>query len=182
MEALPTPEESGIGHASEVSPLKLLSLLDKAKAFPLLKAQQPESVIDVGFTTYDGKPLISDFNDYQIQIEQAFRFNVEDTLAFRVAITNETDTPLIYQPDSFTLRAGNRLYPQSISDADGTVPPKSKSIVYFLVTGTPDGGRNDLSLKNNFTVLINRLSPVPPAVVATNKPAVHPIRSPKGQP
>jgi len=27
--------------------------------------------------------------------------------------------PLIYQPDSFTLRAGNRLYPQSISDADG---------------------------------------------------------------
>jgi hypothetical protein len=182
MEALPTPEESGIGHAPEVSPLKLLSLLDKAKAFPLLKAQQPESVVDVGFTTYDGKPLISDFNDYQIQIEQAFRFNAEDTLAFRVAITNETETPLIYQPDSFILRAGNRLYPQSISDADGTVPPKSRSIVYFLVTGTPDGGRNELSLKNNFTVLIKRLSPVPPAVVVTNPPAVHPIRSPKGQP
>jgi hypothetical protein len=182
MEALPTPEESGVGRAPEVSPLKLLSLLDKVKAFPLLKEQQPESVADVGFTTYDGKPLVSDFNDYQIQIEQAFRFNAEDTLAFRVAITNETATPLIYQPDSFTLRAGNRLYPQSISDADGTVPPKSRSTVYFLVTGTPDGGRNELSLKNNFTVLINRLSPVPPAVFVTNSPAVHPIRPPKGQP
>jgi hypothetical protein len=180
--ALPTPEASGAGHAPEISPLKLLALLDKAKAFPLLKAQQPESVADVGFTTYDGKPLVSDFNDYQIQIEAAFRFNAEDTLVFRVAITNETDTPLIYQPDSFSLRAGNRLYPQSISDASGTVPPQGRSIVYFAVTGTPDGGRNDLSLKNNFTVLIRRLSPAPPAVVVTNTPSVHFIHSPKGKP
>jgi hypothetical protein len=35
----------------------------------------------------------------------------------------------------------------------GTVPPKGRSIVYFAVTGTPDGGRNDLSLKNQFTAL-----------------------------
>jgi hypothetical protein len=184
MEAMPTPEESGFGHAPEVSPLKLLSLLDKAKAFPLLKKQQPESVADVGFTTYDGQPLVSDFNDYQIRIEESFRFNTEDTLVLRVAITNETDSPLIYQPDSFTLRAGNRLYPQSISDADGTVPPKGQSVVYFSVTGTPDGGRNDLSLKNNFMVLVNRLSPPPPAppVVTTTNVPVHSIRSPRNQP
>ena len=182
MAALPTPEETGAASAPEVSPLKLLSLLDKAKAFPLLKAQQPESVADVGFTTYDGKPLVSDFNDYQIQIEEAFRFNAEDTLVFRVVITNETDTPLIYQPDSFSLRAGNRLYTQSISDASGTVPPKGHSIVYFAVTGTPDGGRNDLSLKNQFTVLVNRLSPPPPPVVTITNAPVHPIHSPRNQP
>ena len=181
MEALPTPEEEDVGHAPEVSPLKLLSLLDKAKAFPLLKEQQPESVADVGFTTYDGKPLVSDFNDYQIQIEQAFRFNAEDTLVFRVAITNETDAPLIYEPDSFAIRAGNRLYPQSISDADGVVPPKGQSIVYFAVTGTPDGGRNNLSLKNQFIVLIKRLSPPPPVAAVTNAPGVHPIRPPRHQ-
>jgi hypothetical protein len=168
MAAMPAPEEFGAGSAPEVSPLKLLSLLDKAKAFPLLKTQQPESVADVGFTTYDGKPLISDFNDYQIHIEQAFRFNTEDTLVFRVAITNETAAPLIYQPDSFAVRTGNRLYPQSISDADGTVPPQGQSIVYFAVTGTPDGGRNELSLKNNFMVLLDRLSPPPPKRSATN--------------
>ncbi len=181
MAALPTPEETGIGHAPEVSPLKLLSLLDKAKAFPLLKAQQPESVANVGFTTYDGKPLVSDFNDYQIQVEEAFRFNAEDTLVFRVAITNETDTPLIYQPDSFSLRAGDRLYPQSISDATGAVPPKETSIVYFAVTGTPDGERNDLSLKNQFTVLVNRLSP-PPSQSSVAKTTNAPVHSIKGQP
>jgi hypothetical protein len=183
LSAPPTPEEAGVGHAPEVSPLKLLALLDKARAFLLLKQQQPESVANVDFTTYDGKPLVSDFNDYEIQIEQAFRFDDEDTLVFRLAITNRLDTPLIYQPDSFTLRAGNRLYPQSISDADGTVPPKGRSIVYFAVTGTPDGGRNNLSLKNDFTVLVTRLSPPPPpppVVTVTNAPVVHPIRSPRG--
>jgi hypothetical protein len=183
LESLPTPAESGVGRAPEASPLKLLALLDRAKAFPLLKTQHPESVADVDFTTYGGKPLISDFNDYEIQIEQAFRFNAEDTLVFRVGITNKSDTsPLIYQPDSFALRAGNRLYSQSISDAAGTVAPKSRSMVYFAVTGTPDGGRNDLSLKNHFIVLLQRLSPPPPVPVVSNAPAVPPLPSSKNQP
>lgn len=181
LDALPTPSTSGIGNTPEVSPLKLLALLDKAKAFPLLKAQQPQSVADVAFTTYDGKPLVSDFNDYEIQMEQTFRFNSEDTLVFRIGITNKADVPLIYQPDSFGIRAGNRFYHQSISDADGTVPPQGRSIVYFAITGTPDGGRNNLSLKNPFTVLVTRLSPPPPAVVVTNAPVV-PLGSPKDQP
>src|SRR5580658_1459892 len=182
LDAPPTPEEEGVGSAPEVTPLKLLSLLDKAKAFPLLKAQQPESVADVDFTTYDGRPLVSDFNDYEIQIEEAFRFDTEDTLVFRLAITNKFDEPLIYQPDSLALRSGNRLYPQSISDADGTVPPEGQSIVYFAVSGTPDGGRNELSLRNAFTVLVTRLSPPPPppVVTVTNGPVVNPIRSPRG--
>ncbi len=182
LEAPPTPEEAGIGQAPEVSPIKLLALLDKAKAFPLLKAQQPETVAGVDFTTYDGKPLVSDFDDYQIQIEEAFRFNAEDTLVFRLVITNRVDAPLIYQPDSFILRAGDRLYPQSISDADGIVPPNARSIVYFAVSGSPDGGRNELSLRNAFTVLVNRVSPTPPppVVTVTNTPSVKPIRSPRG--
>lgn len=180
--APPSPEETGVGRAPAVSPIKLLALLDKAKAFPLLKVQQPESVADVDFTTYDGTPLVSDFNDYEIQIEEAFRFNAEDTLVFRVGITNKSDTSLIYLPDSFTLRAGDRLYPQSISDADGTVPPKDRSIVYFAVSGTPDGGRNELSLRNAFTVLLTRVSPPPPSPIVnvTNAPA-QPVRSSRGR-
>ena len=187
LEPPPTPQEQGAGRAPELDALKLLALLDKAKAFPLLKAQQPEAVTDVGFTTYDGKPLVSDFTDYRIEIEQAFRFNNADTLVFRVGITNQTDAPLIYQPDSFAIRAGDRLYPQSISDASGSVPPKGRSIVYFAITGTPDGGRNELSLKNQFTVLVNRLSPPapqPPPVTVTNAPRgrAQAPRAPKDRP
>lgn len=171
---LESPPNRQATPAPEVSPMRLLSLIDKAKAFPLLKQQHPESVAQVDFTTYDGKPLISDFNDYEIRIEEAFRFNAEDTLVFRVAVTNKTELPLRYRPDSFTIRAGNRLYHQSVSDASGGVPPKGQSIVYFAITGTPDGGRNELSLKNEFTVLLTRLSfpSLPPA--STNTPPATP--------
>jgi len=169
---LEAPPPAGAVPAPDVNPLRLLALLDKAKAFPLLKQQHPESVADVNFTTYDGKPLASDFNDYEIRIEEAFRFNVDDTLVFRVAITNKAGAPLRYRPDSFGIRAGNRFYPQSISDASGIVPPLGSSIVYFAVTGTPDGGRNELSLKNPFTVLVTRLSPPAPAPILTNAPGI----------
>jgi hypothetical protein len=52
---------------------------------------------------------------------------------------------------------GDRTYPQSISDASGTIPPMGEAPAYFAVTGTPNGGRNDLSLKNDFTVLLDRI-------------------------
>lgn len=155
----------------EVTPLKLLSLLDKAKAFPLLKQQHPATVADVDFTTYDGKGLVSDFNDYAIRIDEAFRFNSEDTIVFRVTLTNRTEAVFHYQPNSFMLRAGNRLYSQSISDASGVAPPKGESVIYFAVTGTPDGGRNELSLKNSFTVLVTR-RPVETVTPETQKEAM----------
>jgi hypothetical protein len=167
---LEAPAASQVAAAPEVTPMRLLTLLDKAKAFPLLKQQQPESVANVDFTTYDGKGLLSEFDDYAIRIEEAFRFNPEDTLVFRVVITNKTDSVFRYQPDSFVARAGNRVYTQSISDATGSVPPKGQSIVYFTVTGTPDGGRNELSLKNAFTVLVSRL-PAIASESATAAPA-----------
>ena len=169
--------------APQVSPTRLLALLDKAKAFPLLKKQQPDAVAGSEARTFSDKPLVTDFNDYEIRIEEAFRFNPEDTLVFHVTLRNKSEQEIRYLPESFCVRVGNRLYFQSISDAPGVLPPCAASTVYFAVTGTPDGGRNELSLKNDFSVLVTRTSPPPPEVVSTNAPAkvVQPLRSPKAQ-
>jgi hypothetical protein len=159
--------------APEVSPPRLLALLDKAKAFPLLKEQHPEAVADVDFATFEKQPRIMDFNDYEIRISEAFRFNAEDTIVFHLSLKNKTDAPIYYRPDSFALRTGSRVYPQSISDAAGLIPPKSEITSYVAITGTPDGGRNELSLKNEFTVLIDRI-PAMPESSTTNQPVVKP--------
>jgi hypothetical protein len=143
--------------APYVTPTQLLAILDKAKAFPILKQQQPEAVTSAEARTFGDKPQVSDFNDYEIRIEEIFRFNQEDTLVFHVTLRNKSDREILYRPESFTVRVGNRLYYQSISDAPGVLPARASSTVYFAITGTPDGGRNELSLKNNFTVLVNRL-------------------------
>ncbi|MCW5552289.1 MAG: hypothetical protein KIS67_08970 [Verrucomicrobiae bacterium] len=147
--------------APEVTPTRLLALLDKAKAFPLLKKQQPDAVAGAEARTFADKPLVTDFNDYEIRIEEVFRFNPEDTLVFHVTLRNKSDQEIRYLPESFCVRAGSRLYFQSISDAPGVLPSCAASTVYFAISGTPDGGRNELSLKNDFSVLVTRTSPYP---------------------
>jgi hypothetical protein len=167
------PVTGGVKPAPVVSPTRLIALLDKAKSFPLLKQQHPEGVVGVDFATFEKKPSMSDFNDYEIRIEEAFRFNAEDTLVLHLRLKNKTDLPIQYRPDSFSLRVGNRIYAQSISDAAGLIPPKAETSAYFAVTGTPDGGRNELSLKNDFTVLVERFQ-TPPTANATNQPPPNP--------
>ena len=147
--------------APQVTPTRLLALLDKVKAFPLLKKQQPDAVAGTEAQTLGDKPLIADFNDYEIRIEEVFRFNSEDTLIFHVTLRSKSDREIRYLPESFCVRVGNRLYFQSIGDAPGVLPSRAGSTVYFAVTGTPDGGRNELSLKYDFTVLVTRTSPIP---------------------
>lgn len=169
--------------APQVTPTRLLALLDKAKAFPLLKKQQPDAVAGAEARTFGNEPQVTDFNDYEISIHEVFRFNLEDTLVFHITLRNKSDQDIRYLPESFCVRVGNRLYHQSISDAPGALPACATSTVYFAVTGTPDGGRNELSLKNDFTVLLTRTSPSPPEDVSTNAPAkiVQPFRSPRHQ-
>jgi hypothetical protein len=170
--------------APQVTPTRLLALLDKAKAFPLLKKQQPDAVAGAEVRTFGDKPQITDFNDYEIRIEEVFRFNPEDTLVFHVTLRNKSDQEIRYLPESFCVRVGNRLYFQSISDAPGVLPPQSASTVYFAITGTPDGGRNELALKNEFSVLVTRLSPPPTPAVVTNRVVVpvKPLHTPRNQP
>lgn len=147
--------------APVVSPTRLLALLDKAKAFPLLKQQHPDAVAQVEAKTLGDKPQITDFGDCEIRIEEMFRFNPEDTMVFHLTLRNKSDQEIRYRSDSFAVRVGNRLYHQSISDAPGVLPPKAASTVYIAITGTPDGGRNELSLKNEFSVLVSRVTPPP---------------------
>ena len=167
-----------------VTPTQLLALLDKAKAFPLLKKQHADAVANAEAKTFGDTPQVTDFNDYEIRIEEVFRFNTEDTLVFHVTLRNKSDQEIRYLPESFCVRVGNRLYYQSVSDAPGVLPPKSASTVYFAITGTPDGGRNELSPKNEFSVLVTRLSPPPPPVVVTNNAVipVKPLHTPRNQP
>ena len=170
--------------APVVSPTQLLALLDKAKAFPLLKKQHADAVANAEVKTFGNAPQVTDFNDYEIRIEEVFRFNTEDTLVFHVTLKNKSYKEIRYLPESFCVRVGNRLYYQSVSDAPGVLPPHAASTVYFGITGTPDGGRNELSLKNEFSVLVTRVSPPPPLVVITNTPVIHvkPLHTPRNQP
>ena len=169
------PDASASVPAEPVTPSRLLALLDKAKAYPLLKAYHSETVAQVEYRNFEKEPRILDCTNYAVKIDEVFRFNPEDTLIFRVGVTNESDKELRYAPNGFSLRVGERTYPQSISDASGVVPPHAEAPAYFAVTGTPNGGRNDMSIKNDFFVILDAHTigsalPITPEPVETVAP------------
>ena len=137
-----------------VTPEVLLGLLDRAKSFTLVQTQYPEAVQQIERTTPN---TVSLYQDFKVTIEEVFRFDPEDTLVFRVRIESTGEREVVYQPQRLAVRVGQDVYYASISDASGIVPPKASTSAFFAITGTPRGGRANLSPKNAFSIIVPRL-------------------------
>jgi hypothetical protein len=159
-EAPPRPVSSA---SRGVPPARLLGLLDTAKAYGLLRQQHPAAVADIEIVRPN---TLRDYGAYTIRTEEVMRWDAEDTLVFRIAISNQTSVPLQYVPQSLMVRAGTRIYYQSLAEATGLVAPGTTVPVYFAVTGSSDGSRNALSPKNDFMILLQRVEPVTPLAAA----------------
>lgn len=132
-----------------LNPTRLIGVLQKAKAYGLLVRSHPQSVWGVS----RAEPLtLVEYPDWDVRLEEVFRFDPEDTLVFRVWIANKTDHRVDYK--GLAVRVGERVYLHSVMDAKGSLDPKEEQIVYFAVTGSPGGSRNNLSLKNDFKILL----------------------------
>jgi hypothetical protein len=137
-----------------VTPDVLIGLLDRAKSFALIQTQYPEAVQQIERIT---PGTVSHYKDFRVSIEEIFRFDPEDTLVFRLRIESTGDQEVIYQPQRLAVRVGQDVYYASISDASGIVPPKASTSAFFAVTGTPRGGRANLSVKNAFSIIVPRV-------------------------
>jgi len=156
------PAQTGTG--PNIGPSRLLGLLDKAKAYPLLSEQYPEMVSQIDKAEPSTRTMYRGFN---VILTKVFRFDAEDALIFQVEFVNETDQPIYYVPQSLAVRVGPGVYWSALSDASGIITagekdPKTGKITpghsngYFVVCGAPHGGRNHLSVQNNFNVLVFR--------------------------
>lgn len=149
-----------------VVPERLLSLLDKAKAYPLLAKELPDSLAGVlhaapGITNY--------YDDFTVRVRDVWRFEAEDTLIFRLEFENTSDGAITYNPHDLAVRLEERIYTQSIADASGVMPPKSVTPAFFAVTGDGQGGRNRLAPANPWNVLVIRAESQPQASISASK-------------
>ncbi len=152
---LQSKPEKGARSTRPLTPPRLLGLLDKAKAFALLKTQQPDAVADVEHRDLREKPLVSDCGDYEVRLIDAFRFPDDDAVVFQLVINNRGDNALEHTPEKLEVRVGDRVFNPSLTDLTSTVAPHESTIGYVVVSGGP-AGRNDLSLKNDFTFVLSR--------------------------
>lgn len=144
--------------AKRVTPDVLLELLDRAKSYRLVHEQYPEAVQQIEHRAPSEPDNITRYKDFSVTVEEIFRFDPEDTLVFKLRLENTGDTEVAYQPQSLAARIGTRVYPASVSDASGLIPPHASTTTFFAITGKPDGSRANLSVKNTINVIVPRVT------------------------
>jgi hypothetical protein len=135
-----------------VVPERLLSLLDKAKAYQLFQKDYPDALAGVVHAAPDATNY---YDNFKVVTRDVWRFEEEDTL--RVDIENTSDQTVYYKPQDLAVRLEDRIYTQSVADASGVTPPKSTTPAFFAITGNGSGGRNNLAPDNKWNVLVVRV-------------------------
>ena len=173
----------GTARSAIVSPNRLIDCLTRAKAFSVLKKYYPGELDGVTHVTSN---RLIDYPDFRVQISDIFRFDEPDTLVFHILLQNQSGHEIAYQRRELSVRVGpevsdpqqpSPLFDASIVDASGVMPAKSVTSAWFAITGTRNGGRNDLDpARNVFTVLVPRIEyPMTSASHAgNNAPALDP--------
>jgi len=151
--------------AVKFSPRIGLSVLDRARAFPVLAHTLPKAVEGVTECVQNRKIVLPDL---EITVQTVYRFSKEDALVFLLSIRNTTTEALKIAPSSFAARIGDEKFDQSIANGPRSLAPGETSDAEFAIVGLPDGTRNDLSADNAFTILVDssrdEASPSPGAV------------------
>lgn len=137
-----------------VTPEALLALLDRAKSHALISDQYPEAAQQIERAA---PANVTYYRDFRVTVEEVFRFDPEDTLVFRLRFENSSDREVVYQPQRLAARVGQNVYYAAIADASGIVPPKATTTGFFAISGTPRGGRANLSIKNVFSIIVSRV-------------------------
>jgi hypothetical protein len=134
------------------SPRIGLSLLDRARAYPVLVKSLPKAVEGVTLRAQNRKV---DLPDLEITVQEVYRFSKEDAVVFLLRLKNTSDRVVDLLPSSFAARVAQERFDQSIANGPRTLAPGESGDAEFAIVGLPDGTRNDLSADNAFTILIN---------------------------
>ena len=138
-----------------VFPERLLSLLDKAKAYPLFEQDHPDALAGV---LHAAPNTANYYDNFRVITRDVWRFEEEDTLIFRIDLENTSESPIYYKPQDLAIRLEDRIYAQSLADASGVMLPKTTTLAFFAITGNGSGGRNNLAPDNKWNVLVVRVN------------------------
>jgi hypothetical protein len=157
------------------SPKIGLSLLDRARAYPVLAKALPKAVEGVTLRTQNRR---AELPDLEITVQEVYRFSREDAVVFLLHLRNTSDRVLDLLPSSFAARVAQEKFEQSIANGPRTLGPGEEADAEFAIVGLPDGTRNDLSADNAFTILVNSARREPKAGPEPTEAPVAEIPSP----
>jgi len=114
------------------------------------------------YARLDGRPR--SFGDFTLSCRFAVRDATTDSLGVCVEVANPTGRRLLFDPASWVLRAGGRVYPVPTADFAGEVEPGTTVDAFLVVAHGPDGAPTRLRPNNPFepsVVLLGSANPRP---------------------
>lgn len=140
-----------VSQTPKVTPARLVSLIDIAKKYEILKETYPDTLSGTEQAKFKNRYRCG---KYDIYLDEAIRFEDEDTVVFKLRLANLTGEEIKYDKHSFSAHAGDSIYYMSVSDASGIIPPKAQTYAWFGITSTPRGGRNNLKAENDWLIAL----------------------------
>jgi hypothetical protein len=147
-----TPAEVDASAKRKISVARVIGLMDKAKAYPILAIQKDSPVKDL-LTAFPQKSF--ETANVRLTLRGVYRDNAFDGICFAVEMESKDGKIHHYDIESFGVVAGNRQFGQFTASATGEVPATGTSMGYFAVAGDGMGGRNDLAPTNDFQISLN---------------------------
>jgi hypothetical protein len=100
----------------------------------------------------DGAPR--SFGDFTISNRFALRDSATDTLGLCASVANHTARRLLFDPGSWVVRAGDRVYPIRTVDFADELEPGTTGVVFLVLARGPDGSPTLLLPDNDFEISV----------------------------
>lgn len=128
---------------------RLVYLIEQAKTYFVIKENYPNMYRNIEFTE---PATVIPYLGFKVIVDQAFRFDDDDTIVFRVIFSNETYQPIYYGRD-LAVRVGANIYDASLSDVSGEITPAKPGLIRLKTTSgrvtatlrSPDGRDTDIT-------------------------------------
>lgn len=92
--------------------------------------------------------------EFTISIRFAVRDAITDTLGVCISLKNNTSRRLLFDPQSWIMRAGSQVIPIRTVDFAGVLEPNATLPVFLVVTRGIDGRPTRLLPENDFTIAV----------------------------
>jgi hypothetical protein len=132
---VPRPSVRDPSPESEIGLLRTLRLL--ANSTPSDAAAIAAANPALEFATRDEAPR--SFGDYTLVTRFALRDTTTDSIGLCVGVANQSARRLLFRPDGWVLRAGDRTYPLRTVDFGNELEPGSTADAFLVLSRGPGG-------------------------------------------
>lgn len=170
-----TPETVRQFTRPSVDPQVLSTILDLVREQPLLQASYPEGYEG---SSHKDVEFVSDDGFVRTTVTRIFKFSKQDAVAITGKVENLTDAPIKFGTPNVGISVGTVLRPITLLYPTHPVPANKGFEFDALIVGGRDGARDDVSLDNEFRLIVDSGHRRPPPDAPSAPKEIVPIPTP----